>query len=114
MMDWGKIIFIFFTLSSATSTAGFLYSPDITILFVAVALNLIATTLKIGVRKKLSSELFASSIVADIHLLPAFGILQVLHNEKLAYVFVIGAMLANIFSLILLLIESAQKNDTDF
>ena len=86
MMDWGKIIFIFFTLSSATSTAGFLYSPDITILFVAVALNLIA----------------------------AFGILQVLHNEKLAYVFVIGAMLANIFSLILLLIESAQKNDTDF
>lgn len=113
-MDWGKIVFIFFTLSSATSTAGFLFAPDVAILFVTVALNLIATTLKIGVRKKLSSELFASSIVADFHLLPAFGILQVLHNEKLAYVFVIGAMMANIFSLILLFIESAQKQDNDY
>ncbi|ETD27529.1 DUF6394 family protein [Helicobacter canis] len=113
-MDWGKVIFIFFTLSSATSTAGFLYAPDITILFMAIALNLIATTLKIGVRKRLSSELFASSIVADLHLLPAFGVLQVFHNEKLAYVFVLGALMANIFSLILILIESAQKQDADF
>ncbi|OBV28411.1 hypothetical protein BKN38_00440 [Helicobacter sp. CLO-3] len=113
-MDWGRIIFIFFTLSSATSTAGFLFAPEVTILFVAVALNLIATTLKIGVRKKLSSELFASSIVADLHLLPAFGVYQVFHNEKLAFVFAIGAMMANLFSLVLLLIESAQKQDSDY
>jgi len=113
-MDWGKIIFIFFTLSSASSTLGYLYSPNMTILFAALALNLIATTLKIGVRQKLASELLASSIVADLHLLPAFGILQVLHNENMAYMFVLGAGLANVFSLILLLIESTMKRDNDY
>lgn len=50
-MDWGKVIFIFFSLGSLTSTAGFLWDPNVVILFVALALNLISTTLKIGVKK---------------------------------------------------------------
>ncbi|PAF48680.1 hypothetical protein BKH41_05265 [Helicobacter sp. 12S02232-10] len=113
-MDWGKVIFIFFSLGSLTSTAGFLWDPNIVVLFIALALNLISTTLKIGVKKQLSSELLASSLVADFHLIPAFIFLQVLDNLNIAYVLIIGALIANIFSLALLLIESAKTNDSDY
>ncbi|PAF43559.1 DUF6394 family protein [Helicobacter sp. 11S02596-1] len=113
-MDWGKVIFIFFSLGSLTSTAGFLWDPNIVILFVALAMNLISTTLKIGVRKQLASELLASSLVADLHLIPAFIFMQILGNLNVAYVLIIGALIANIFSLALLLIESAKTSDSDY
>lgn len=113
-MDWGKVIFIFFSLGSLTSTAGFLWDPNIVILFIALALNLISTTLKIGVKKQLASELLASSLVADFHLIPAFIFMQVLNNTGIAYILIIGAFLANIFSLALVLIESAKSTDTDY
>ncbi|PAF51034.1 DUF6394 family protein [Helicobacter sp. 13S00477-4] len=113
-MDWGKVIFIFFSLGSLTSTAGFLWDPNLVILFIALALNLISTTLKIGVKKQLASELLASSLVADFHLIPAFFFLQVLGNLNVTYVLIIGALIANIFSIALLLIESAKTNDADY
>ncbi|PAF48181.1 hypothetical protein BKH46_02425 [Helicobacter sp. 12S02634-8] len=113
-MDWGKVIFIFFSLGSLTSTAGFLWDPNIVILFIALATNLISTTLKIGVKKQLAPELLASSLVADFHLVPAFIFLQVLNNLNVAYVLIIGALIANVFSLALLLIESAKTSDSDY
>lgn len=113
-MDWGKVIFIFFSLGSLTSTAGFLWDPNVVILFVALALNLISTTLKIGVKKQLASELLASSLVADFHLIPAFIFLQVFNNLSVTYVLIIGALLANVFSLALMLIESAKSVDSDY
>ena len=40
--------------------------------FVAASINLVSTLLKIGVKNLLSAELFASSLVADLHLYTSF------------------------------------------
>ena len=76
-MNWGKVVYIFFALMSLTTTAGFLYDKNEIALFIAASVNLISTLLKIGVKNIFAAELFASSLVADLHLIPAFGILQV-------------------------------------
>jgi hypothetical protein len=71
-MDWGKVVFIFFSLMSLTSISGYLYdSTSSVLLFVALSVNLISTILKIGVKNLLAAELFAASLVADLHLIPA-------------------------------------------
>ncbi|MDA3947463.1 MAG: DUF6394 family protein [Helicobacteraceae bacterium] len=110
-MDWGKVIYVFFTLMSLTSTAGFLYEHTPTALFVAASLNLVSTILKLGVRNLLSAELLASSLVADLHLIPAFIYLELMGNIKWAIALAIGALLANIFSMALVLIESSKNRD---
>ncbi|RAX54271.1 hypothetical protein CCY99_04470 [Helicobacter sp. 16-1353] len=113
-MDWGRILFIFFTLMSLTSTMGFLFDPNIVLLFLAAAINFISTTLRIGTKKLLSSELLASSIVADFHLIPAFLWFQILGDLDVAYALAIGALAANVFSIIIIFIESAKMRDTDY
>ncbi|CCB79452.1 DUF6394 family protein [Helicobacter bizzozeronii] len=113
-MDWGRVIFTIFSLLSTTSLAGFLYEPNIVILFTAMAINLIATTLKIGVQKQFASELMGGSLVALLHLLPAFVFLQILNNIIFAYVLVIGALISNVFCLILLIIDSTKNTDTEY
>lgn len=113
-MDWGRILFIFFTLMSLTSTIGFLFEPNIVLLFLAAAVNFISTTLRIGTRKVLSSELFASSIVADFHLIPAFLWFQILGDIQTAFALAIGAFVANLFSVALILIESAKIRENDY
>ncbi len=110
-MDWGKVIYVFFTLMSLTSTAGFLYEHTSTALFVAASLNLVSTILKLGVRNLLSAELLASSLVADLHLIPAFIYLELIGNMKWAIALAIGALLANIFSMALVLIESSKNRE---
>jgi hypothetical protein len=111
-MDWGKVIYIFFSLMSLTTTAGFLYYHDPLALFIAAGVNIISTILKIGVRNLLSTELLASSLVADLHLIPAFIVLTFSHNIELAVALAIGAVVANIYSMALALIESAKyKSD---
>jgi len=110
-MDWGKVIYVFFTLMSITSVAGFLYDHTALALFMAGSLNLVSTVLKIGVRNLLSAELLASSLVADLHLIPAFFYLQMKHNLEWAIALAIGALIANIFSLALVLIESSKTRE---
>ncbi len=110
-MDWGKVVYVFFTLMSLTSTAGFLYEHSAVALFVAASLNLVSTILKLGVRNLLSAELLASSLVADLHLIPAFVYLVLMGNTKWAIAMAIGALLANIFSMALVLIESARTSE---
>ncbi len=110
-MDWGKVVYVFFTLMSLTSTAGFLYEHTAVALFVAASLNLVSTILKLGVRNLLSAELLASSLVADLHLIPAFIYLELMGNMKWAIALAIGALLANIFSMALVLIESSKTRD---
>lgn len=110
-MDWGKVIYIFFALMSLTTTAGFLYEHYEIALFVAASINLISTLLKIGVKNILAAELFASSLVADLHLIPAFLLLVVANNEKMAIAFAIGAIVANVFSLALVLIEALKAKE---
>ncbi len=110
-MDWGKVVYVFFTLMSLTSTAGFLYEHTAVALFVAASLNLVSTILKLGVRNLLSAELLASSLVADLHLIPAFVYLELIGNMQWAIALAIGALIANLFSMALVLIESSKTRD---
>jgi hypothetical protein len=110
-MDWGKVIYVFFSLMSLTSIAGFLYEHTAVSLFVASSLNLVSTFLKIGVRNLLSAELLASSLVADLHLIPAFIFLVVVGDESWAIALTIGALIANVFSMGLVYIESSKNRD---
>ncbi len=110
-MDWGKVVYVFFSLMSLTSIAGFLYDNSAVALFVAASLNLVSTFLKIGVRNLLSAELLASSLVADLHLIPAFVYMVILGNIEWAIALTIGALIANIFSLGLIYIESSKTHD---
>ena len=110
-MNWGKVVYIFFALMSLTTTAGFLYDKNEIALFIAASVNLVSTLLKIGVKNILSAELFASSLVADLHLVPAFIALQTTGNATLCYSLAIGAVIANVFSLALVLIESSKTQE---
>ncbi|MDY0321984.1 MAG: DUF6394 family protein [Arcobacteraceae bacterium] len=112
-MDWGKVIFVFFTLMSLTTTAGFLYEPDVILLFIAASVNVISTILKIGVKNLLSAELLASSLVADLHLIPAFIVMTSTDHLGLAIGLAIGAIAANMFSVALTLIESAKAQEKE-
>ena len=110
-MDWGKVIYVFFSLMSLTSIAGFLYENTATSLFIAASVNLISTVLKIGVRNLLAAELLASSLVADLHLIPAFIFLVIVGDPGWAIALAIGALIANIFSMGLVYIESSKTHE---
>ena len=112
-MDWGKVTYIFFSLMSLTTTAGFIYEPNAIALFLAAGVNIISTILKIGVKNLLSAELLASSLVADLHLIPAFMVLTFSNNERMAIALAIGAIVANLFSIALALIESSKSEDKE-
>ena len=112
-MNWGKVFYMFFTLMSLTTSAAFLYEPTVVALFIAGSVNVISTIMKIGVRNVLSAELLAGSLVADLHLLPAFFALQFYANEPLAIGLVIGAVVANLYTIMITMIESA-KEKADF
>ncbi|CAM3420809.1 MULTISPECIES: DUF6394 family protein [Arcobacter] len=112
-MDWGKVTYIFFSLMSLTTTAGFLYEPNAIALFIAAGVNVISTILKLGVKNLLAAELLASSLVADLHLIPAFMVLVFSDNLALAISLAIGAVVANVFSIALALIESAKSQDKE-
>ena len=113
-MDWGKVIYVFFQLMSLTSVAGYLYDQNEVALFIAVSLNLISTFLKIGVRNIVAAELFAASLVADLHLIPAFIYDVIKNDEKAAVAMAIGALIANIVTIILSFIEISKSKDIDF
>jgi hypothetical protein len=110
-MDWGKVVYVFFSLMSLTSIASFLYEHTAVSLFIAASLNLISTILKIGVRNLLSAELLASSLVADLHLIPAFIYLVIIHNPVMAIGLTVGALIANVFSMGLVYIESSKTRE---
>jgi hypothetical protein len=111
-MDWGKVIYIFFSLMSFTSISGYLYDPNSSVLlFIALSLNLISTVLKIGVKNLLAAELFAASLVADLHLIPSAYYQIVLHNQKVAVALAIGALIANLVAFVFASIELAKTRD---
>jgi len=112
-MQWGKVFYIFFTLMSLTTSAAFLYDEALVALFVAGSVNVISTIMKIGVRNTLSAELLAGSLVADLHLIPAFFALKFYDQHTLAVGLVIGAVVANVYTIIISMIESS-KEKADF
>ncbi len=112
-MQWGKVFYIFFTLMSLTTSAAFLYENSLVALFIAGSVNVVSTILKIGVRNLLSAELLAGSLVADLHLIPAFFAMKFYQNDTIAVGLVIGAVVANVYTIIVSMIESS-KEKVDF
>ena len=98
---------------SLTTSAAFLYENSLVALFIAGSVNVISTILKIGVRNLLSAELLAGSLVADLHLIPAFFAMKFYNNDTIAVGLVIGAVIANIYTIIVSMIESS-KEKADF
>ncbi len=108
-MQWGKVFYIFFTLMSLTTSAAFLYEDSLVALFIAGSVNMISTIMKIGVRNILSAELLAGSLVADLHLIPAFFVMKFYENTPVAIGLVIGAVIANVYTIIVSMIESSKE-----
>ena len=98
---------------SLTTSAAFLYDNNIVALFIAGSVNMVSTLMKIGIRNILAAELLAGSLVADLHLIPAFFALQFYANESLAIGLVIGAVIANLYTIFVTMIESS-KEKADF
>jgi hypothetical protein len=120
-----KVVFGFFVLLAATLNFGFfigdigdprLHSPWE--LFAAVVVNLIATVLKFGDRTQIGAVHLATSLVADLQLIAAalvwayssqvseFGITP--HSMASIVSLSGGALLANIVSVVLLVVETVS------
>ena len=110
-MNWSRVIYTFFALMCLTTVAGFLYDHNDITLFIAASINLISTLLKIGVRNMLSAELFASSLVADLHLIPALVIMMNSGFSSIVFGLALGGLVANAFSMVLILREAGKSRD---
>jgi small-conductance mechanosensitive channel len=124
-MNLEKVIFGFFVLLAATLNFGF-FIGDISDpvvhnqyeLFAAVVVNLVATVLKFGDRTQIGAVHLATSLVADLQLIAAtivWAYASQISAEGLtagATASVVslsgGALLANLVSLVLLVIETAS------
>jgi len=122
-MNTGKVVFGFFILLAATLNFGFVYGDideaahhEVSELFAAIVVNVIATILKLGDRTQLGAIHLASSLVADAQLLIAAVVwtwgthVQTLHDENTVVASVVslaaGALLANVVSVVLLVTET--------
>ena len=124
-MNLEKVVFGFFVVLAATLNFGFFIGDidDPTLhneyeLFAAVVVNLIATVLKFGDRTQIGAVHLATSLVADLQLIAAslaFGYAVYVSTEGLtasATASIVslsgGALLANLVSVVLLVIETVS------
>ena len=123
-MNLEKVIFGFFVLLAATLNFGFflgdLDNPNVHNvyeLFAAVVVNLIAMVLKFGDRTHIGAVQLATSLVANLQLIAATvvyvyatQVTGALTHESTASVVSLsgGALLANVVSVILLVIETVS------
>ena len=112
-MNWGRVFFVFFSVLSLTLSVVFLYEENLIILFLAGSVNFLCLTLRIGVKRSFLEEILATLLVAIMHLVIAFIVLQVFGNSHLAYAFSIGAVVADAFCLLLLVIESIKDSQEE-
>jgi hypothetical protein len=80
-----------------------------------MSINIVSTLLKVGVKNMLAAELFASSLVADLHLIPAFYFTVIATtnetNTAIGVSLAIGAVIANLFSMALVLVEASKTKE---
>ena len=124
-MNPEKVVFGFFIVLALTLNFGFFVgeidNPDhhhIYELFVVVVVNLIATVLKFGDRSQMGALLLATSLVAILQLIAAALVWTfAVHVTETGLTPVImasivslsgGAMLANVVSVVLLIIETVM------
>jgi hypothetical protein len=124
-----KVVFGFFVLLAATLNFGFFVGDigdpevhNVYELFAAVVVNLVATLLKFGDRTQIGAVHLATSLVADLQLIAAAATwvyaAQIagggLTSAETAAVVSLsgGALLANIVSVVLLLVETVTYHRT--
>jgi len=122
-MNMAKVVFGFFVLLAATLNFGFvigsLSDPNehsVYELFAAITVSLIATVLKFGDRTQLGAVHLSTSLVADLQLLAAVVVWVIAQQVSThgmtpgAVASVVslaaGALLANVVSVILLVVET--------
>lgn len=122
-MNFEKVVFGFFIVLALTVNFGFFLgdidNPDhhnVYELFAAIVISLIATILKFGERTQMGAILLATSLVADLQLIIAAIIWGVavyvtevgLTSHVMSSIVSLsgGALLANITSVVLLIIET--------
>ncbi len=122
-MNLEKVVFGFFVLLALTLNFGFVMG-DISIpshhhvyeLYAAIIVSLVATVLKFGDRSHMGAVLLATSLVADLQLIMAALVWTLATNvaggtdaEIIPSVVSLagGALLANLASVVLLIIETA-------
>lgn len=122
-MNFEKVYFAFFIVFALTLNFGFFIGEidnsshhHVYELFAAIVISLIATVIKLGERTQIGAVLLATSLVADIHLIAAAIVWAVAEHvtgtgmtpEVMSTVVSIsgGALIANITSVILLVIET--------
>ncbi|MCL4800284.1 MAG: hypothetical protein KJ025_11910 [Burkholderiales bacterium] len=124
-MNLEKVVFGFFILLAATLNFGFVYGDlsnpdhhDVTELFAAVVVNLIATVLKFGDRTQIGAVHLATSLVAVLQLVAAtlvwFYAAHVspdgVTSARLAAIVSLsaGALFANVVSVVILVAETVM------
>lgn len=124
-MNLEKVIFGFFIVLALTLNFGFFIGEfdnpehhNVYELFAVIVVNLIATVLKFGDRTQMGAVLLATSLVADLQLIAAalvWGMAIHVNGIGLTPAVVAsivslsgGAMLANVTSVVLLIIETAS------
>ncbi len=124
-MNLEKVVFSFFMILALTLNFGFFYGDvdnpahhNVYELFAVIIVNLIATVLKFGDRSQMGAMLLATSLVAVVQLISASIVWTVavhvhqtgLTAEVMSTIVSLsgGAMLANIISVILLMIEATM------
>lgn len=123
-MSVDRVLFAFVIVLALTLNVGFVVGDidnpahhDSVELFLAVVVSLIATVMKFGDRSPLGSTMLATSLVADVQLLAAASVWGYftaqgaeLTGGQMATVvsFATGAMVANVVSVVLLIIETAN------
>ncbi len=124
-MNFEKVVFGFFVLMAATLNFGFFYGDiadprvhNAFELYLAVVVNLIATILKLGDRTQIGAVHLATSLVASLQLIAAAAVYVYVtevstlgldvHGISSVVSFCAGALLANIVSVVLLVVETAS------
>jgi len=124
-MNLEKVIFGFFIVLALTLNFGFFIGEfdnpehhNVYELFAVIVVNLIATVLKFGDRTQMGAVLLATSLVADLQLIAAallWGMAVHVNDSGLTPAVMAsivslsgGAMLANVTSVVLLIIEPAS------
>ncbi len=124
-MNREKVWFSFFMILALTLNFGFFYGEiddashhNVYELFAVIVINLIATILKFGDRTQMGAMLLATSLVAMVQLIAASIVwvfvehiqLTGLTPSNVSTIVALsgGAMLANIISVILLMIEASR------
>ena len=124
-MNPEKVVFGFFIVLALTLNFGFFHgeldNPDhhhVYELFAAIVVNVIATVLKFGDRTQLGAVLLATGLVAVLQLFAAalvWGVAEHISGTGLTPVVMAsivslsgGAMLANVVSVVLLVIETVM------